>query len=57
MYVNILNYRKGEVLIVKYSEETPVEDFEEWVTEHLGHSDFHYMCTNELILKINPDED
>lgn len=56
MYLTILDYRTGRILINKYDpKELEGIDAEEEVTEKLGHSDFHYMCSNELIMLVNED--
>ena len=54
MYVSILNYRTGEVIIHSYSEDFD-EDMEEFIADKLEHNDFHFMCSNELKLSINGD--
>ena len=40
MYVSILNYRTGEVIIHSYSEDFD-EDMEEFIADKLEHNDFH----------------
>jgi hypothetical protein len=60
MYLTILDFRKGKVIIQKYKKKDfdHDHDFENHIqSEILGHSDFNFICTNELILSINDEED
>jgi len=51
MYVSILDYRKGEVLIIEVDDITVVDDG--YVIKRLGHTDYTYMTTEKLILTVN----
>ena len=53
MYVTILDFQSGRVIINKYEPEDDERDMEEIIEEELNHFSFQYMCTNELILTIN----
>jgi hypothetical protein len=46
--VTILDYQLGQVIIktMDYSEDTIADD----IREELGHSSFHFMCTDTLNL-------
>lgn len=54
MYVIILDFQKGEVIIDEVSDS--LEDTDEYVSDKMGHSDHHYMTTQKLKIKINEDE-
>ena len=53
MYVTILDFQSGRVIINKYEPEHDERDMEEIIKEELNHSNFQYMCTNDLMLTIN----
>jgi hypothetical protein len=51
MYVSILNFREGEVEIIEVDDVTITDEHD--IQKRLGHSDFHYMTTETLKLKVN----
>jgi hypothetical protein len=54
MYVSILNYQLGEIQIIEYPNDASEEETDEnAIQTKLGHSDFHYMTSEKLILIIN----
>jgi len=52
MYISILDYSIGKVIIVKVPEGT---DAESYVREHLDLEGLEYMTTSELSLEIKSD--
>ena len=54
MFISILDFQKGEVIIEEVIDS--LEDTDEYVSEKMGHSDYYYMTTQKLKLKINEDE-
>ena len=51
MYVSILDYRKGEVLIIEVDDITVVDDG--YVIKKLDHTDYTFMCTETLKLTVD----
>ena len=54
MFISILDFQKGEVIIEEVTD--VLEDTDSYVSEKMGHSDYHYMTTQKIKLKINEDE-
>ena len=50
MYINILDYENGKVIIQKVPEDTDVEEF---VSEKYGADNTFYMTTLSLNLEVN----
>ena len=54
MFLSILDYREGEVLCVEVKSE--VKDTDTYVHDLVGHSDYHYMSTDSLVIKIDEED-
>jgi hypothetical protein len=54
MYISILNYETGKVIIHKVEDTVDAEDY---VSENYGLSNTYYMTTAELELEVLTNED
>lgn len=51
MWLTILDYRQGETKAVEVKD--TVEDTDVYVHDLVGHSDFHYMTNESLVIQID----
>ena len=51
MWITILDYREAEVLAVEVTD--IVKEFDNYVHDLIGHSDYYYMTNESLVVKIN----
>lgn len=49
MWLTILDYREGETECIEVNAPGDTDIF---VADRVGHSDFHYMSTESLVIKI-----
>ena len=54
MFLTILDFREGEVKIIELPDETPETDTDDGaVIKRLGHTDYVYMTSKNLIMTID----
>lgn len=52
MYITILDFFNGKVIIEQYDEKDP-RSGEEIANDIAGHSNVQYLCTEQLIIEAN----